>query len=140
MQGVVELCGFLSNGDISIPLAYSSPVWYAPTVFLLLLDISLIIFVFSLFPNGRFIPGWMRWLVLTEAALIVIFTLLYILSLQSKTVLMPLLITMLWLFIVFSIIGGPGSVEGGIAGGGAGDDAVGACLAVVVQAGAGGKR
>jgi hypothetical protein len=106
IQGALELYGFLSNGDISIPLAYSSPAWYVPTVILLFLDPPLIIFVFSLFPNGRFVPGWMRWLVPAEAASIVIFALLYIVSLQSKTVLIPLLTTVLWLFIVFSIIGG----------------------------------
>jgi signal transduction histidine kinase len=106
LQGVLELCGFLSNGGLSIPLAYSSPAWYVPTVSLFLLDVVLIILVFSLFPNGRFAPGWMRWLVPSEVALIVIFLFLYTSSLQSKTVLIPLLTAVLWIFIVVSIIGG----------------------------------
>ena len=108
LQVVLGLCGFLSNGGVSIPLAYSSPAWYVPTISLLLFDVALIILVFSLFPNGRFVPGWMGWLVPAEIALIVILTLFffYTLSLQSKTVLIPLLITALWLFIVIGIIGG----------------------------------
>ena len=106
VQGVLELLGFLSNGDISIPLAYSSPAWYMPTVYLLLLFLSLIILVFSLFPDGRFVPGWMRWLVPGEVVLNVIYFFLYTSSSHPKTVLIPLLATALWLFTVVSIIGG----------------------------------
>ena len=105
IQGVLVLCGFLSNGGVSTPLAYSSPTWYVPNAFLYLLDAPLIILVFSLFPNGRFVPGWMRWLVPAEVVLNVISFLLYM-SLQSKTVLIPFLSDALWLLTVVSIIGG----------------------------------
>src|SRR5260370_1450773 len=63
-QGVLQF-----SGSLSTPLEYSSNAWYMPTVFLFLLDTTLYLLVFSLFPNGRFVPAWMRWLVTAEIAL-----------------------------------------------------------------------
>jgi hypothetical protein len=69
-QGVLQF-----SGSPSTPLQYSSTAWYLPTVFLILVDTTLYLLVFALFPNGRFVPGWMRWLVTVEIALGVIFSL-----------------------------------------------------------------
>jgi signal transduction histidine kinase len=54
------------TGSPSPPLEYSSPAWHVPTIFLLLLDSLLYLLVFSLFPNGRFVPNWMPWLVTAQ--------------------------------------------------------------------------
>ncbi len=108
MQGTLMFWGFLSNGTLSNPLAYNSSAWYTLTACLCILDIVLIILVFSLFPNGRFAPGWMHWLIPVEATLMVIFLFLYFYMApsQSKTGLIPPFMTVLWFLIVASILGG----------------------------------
>jgi signal transduction histidine kinase len=62
----------LFSGGTMPPLAYSSPVWSVPTLSVFLLFSILYYLVFSLFPNGRFVPSWMRWLVAAQIALGVI--------------------------------------------------------------------
>lgn len=57
------------TGIPSIPLAYSSPTWHVSTILLFLLDSLLYLLVFSLFPNGRFVPGWIVWPVITQFVL-----------------------------------------------------------------------
>jgi hypothetical protein len=75
------------SGSPSTPLEYSSPAWYVPTSFLLPLDFTLYLLVFSLFPNGRFVPAWMRWLVTALIVLEVIFYLLTTSSWNTDTLL-----------------------------------------------------
>jgi hypothetical protein len=105
-QGVLQF-----SGSLSTPLEYSSTAWYMPTVFLLLLDSTLYLLVFSLFPNGRFVPGWMRWLVSAEITLSVIFYLLPTSSWNTETLLSSPAASQLLLICVIiigwaSIIGG----------------------------------
>jgi signal transduction histidine kinase len=59
----------LAYGSLSTPLEYESPVWHVPTVCLIVFDTFLYLLIFSLFPNGRFVPGWMGWLVAGEITL-----------------------------------------------------------------------
>jgi signal transduction histidine kinase len=59
----------LFSGGPLPPLEYSSPAWHVPTISLFLLLSILYLLVFSLFPNGRFVPGWMRWLVTAQIVL-----------------------------------------------------------------------
>jgi hypothetical protein len=98
------------SGSSSTPLEYSSPAWYVPTSFLLLLDFTLYLLVFSLFPNGRFVPAWMRWLVTALIVLEVIFYLLTTSSWNTDTLLTsPPASLVLFILLVIgwvSIIGG----------------------------------
>ncbi len=59
----------LFSGGPLPPLEYSSPAWHVPTISLFLLASILYLLVFSLFPNGRFVPGWMPWLVTAQFVL-----------------------------------------------------------------------
>lgn len=45
-------------------LALISPAWFVPVKLIRFVGDTLIIFIFALFPDGRFIPGWARWLAL----------------------------------------------------------------------------
>src|SRR6266700_4153099 len=105
-QGVLQF-----SGSLSTPLEYSSTAWYMPTVFLLLLESTLYLLVFSLFPNGRFVPAWMRWLVTVEIALGVIFYLLPTSSSNTETLLTSP--TASWLLFLWVNIIGWVSVIGG---------------------------
>lgn len=49
------------NANLVTPLEYSDPAWHAATMFVNALGLLLYLIVFALFPNGRFVPGWMRW-------------------------------------------------------------------------------
>jgi hypothetical protein len=100
-QGVMQF-----SGSLSTPLEYSSPAWYVPTVSLFLLDLVLYILVFSLFPNGRFVPAWMRWLVAAEIPLVVILPVLWFTSSSNTETLLTSPAAPLLLFIWGSIIGG----------------------------------
>jgi hypothetical protein len=105
-QGVQQF-----SGSPSTPLEYSSPAWYVPTGFLLLLDFTLYLLVFSLFPNGRFVPAWMRWFVTALIVLEVIFYLLTTSSWNTETLLSsPTASLVLFLLVIImgwaSIIGG----------------------------------
>jgi hypothetical protein len=55
-QGPTQL-----SGSVAAPLDYSAPAWHLATSVVVSLDVSLYLLVFALFPNGRFVPGWMRW-------------------------------------------------------------------------------
>src|SRR5712691_8526786 len=98
--GVLQL-----SGSPSPPLAYSSPVWYVPTLSLFLLLSILYFLVFSLFPNGRFVPDWMRWLVAAQIVLAVIVPFLPTSFSTTGVVFTPLTTTLL-LCAWVTIIGG----------------------------------
>ena len=55
--------------DFSTPLVASSSPWYVPTIVLAFLAGFLFLLTFLLFPDGRFIPRWTRWLLIVEIAL-----------------------------------------------------------------------
>jgi hypothetical protein len=59
VQGVLQMTGYPET----TPLEYGAPVWHAAAPALVILSIALFLLVFALFPNGRFVPGWMRWVV-----------------------------------------------------------------------------
>jgi signal transduction histidine kinase len=59
----------LFSGGPGSPLAYSSPAWHVPIIALVLLLSLLYLLVFSLFPNGQFVPSWMPWLVTAQFVL-----------------------------------------------------------------------
>lgn len=55
---------------LTSPLVASSSPWFGPTmVVCFFLAVFLILLVFLLFPDGRFVPGWMRWLLVAGIAL-----------------------------------------------------------------------
>jgi hypothetical protein len=49
------------SGSVAAPLDYVSPEWHLASSVVTSLDVSLYLLVFALFPTGRFVPGWMRW-------------------------------------------------------------------------------
>jgi hypothetical protein len=57
-QGPTQL-----SGSVVAPLDYSAPAWHLATSAVVSLDMALYLLVFALFPTGRFVPGWMRWVV-----------------------------------------------------------------------------
>ena len=54
---------------IADALAFVSPAWFVPVKMVRLIGDTLIILFISLFPNGRFVPSWIRWLVFPYLAL-----------------------------------------------------------------------
>jgi hypothetical protein len=63
-QGVASSLPALENG---------SSLWHYPATLLDFLNTVLLFLVFALFPNGRFVPKWTRWLALVWIALNVLF-------------------------------------------------------------------
>jgi hypothetical protein len=53
----------------TIPLAASSSPWLVPTLVVIFLATFLFLLTFLLFPDGRFVPRWMRWFLLPGIAL-----------------------------------------------------------------------
>jgi hypothetical protein len=51
------------------PSAASSSPWFVPTLVVIFLASFLFLLAFLLFPDGRFVPGWMRWLLIPGIAL-----------------------------------------------------------------------
>lgn len=58
-QGIIGPTGFLDS------LKDSHSIWQFPATCLNILNLILLWLVFALFPNGRFAPRWMRWLLPT---------------------------------------------------------------------------
>jgi hypothetical protein len=56
------------NQLTTLLVSNSSP-WFAPTLIVSFLAAVLFLLVFLLFPDGRFVPGWMRWQVVVGMAL-----------------------------------------------------------------------
>ena len=54
-------------------LEHTSSVWQYPATLLDFLNTIILFMVFALFPNGRFVPKWTRWLVLVWVASNVLF-------------------------------------------------------------------
>jgi hypothetical protein len=54
----------LGTAEVTEVVEASHSAWQLPAVFLNELAYGLLFLVFSLFPNGRFVPRWMRWLLL----------------------------------------------------------------------------
>jgi hypothetical protein len=50
--------------NTSAVLAFTSPSWLVPAKLVILISGSSTSLLFYLFPNGRFVPGWTRWLAL----------------------------------------------------------------------------
>ena len=61
------------NGPTGVlqPLQQSPSIWQGPVQVAFGLNLILLWLVFALFPNGRFVPRWMRWVVLIFLALII---------------------------------------------------------------------
>src|SRR2546421_1608896 len=60
--------GVVGTSCLTNPLEKSSLAWRLPIHFLDFIGPVLFLFVFSLFPNGRFLPRWTRWLVVVLSA------------------------------------------------------------------------
>jgi hypothetical protein len=54
----------LGTAEVTEVVEASHSAWQLPAVILNELAYGLLFLVFSLFPNGRFVPRWMRWLLL----------------------------------------------------------------------------
>jgi hypothetical protein len=54
----------LGTAEVTEVVEASHSAWQLPAIFLNELAYGLLFLVFSLFPNGRFVPRWMRWLLL----------------------------------------------------------------------------
>ncbi len=59
------------NGPTGVlqPLQQSPSIWQGPVQVVSVLNLILLWLVFALFPNGHFVPRWMRWVVLVFLAL-----------------------------------------------------------------------
>ncbi len=59
------------NGPAGVlqPLQQSPSIWQGPAQVVFSLNLILLWLVFALFPNGRFVPRWMRWVALVFLAL-----------------------------------------------------------------------
>jgi hypothetical protein len=55
-------------------VAGSASVWHLPAQVVSLLTYPTYFLVFMVFPNGRFVPRWTRWLLITAVALVVWYT------------------------------------------------------------------
>lgn len=60
---LIEQCIIQLNASFATPLEMSAPAWHGATIFAGALSLVLYLLAFSLFPNGRFVPKWMRWAV-----------------------------------------------------------------------------
>jgi hypothetical protein len=58
------LVTFSQDFGIGDVLAFVSPAWFVPIKVVRLVADTLIFFFIALFPDGRFVPRWTRWLVL----------------------------------------------------------------------------
>jgi hypothetical protein len=58
---LVTFSQVLGIGDA---LAFVSPAWFVPVKVVRLVGATLIVFFIALFPDGRFVPRWIRWLAL----------------------------------------------------------------------------
>ena len=56
------LVTFLLGFGIGDALAFASPAWFVPVKLIRLIGDTLIFFFLALFPDGRFVPRWTRWL------------------------------------------------------------------------------
>jgi len=54
---------------LTSPLVASSSSWFGPTMVVCFLAVFLFLLVFLLFPDGRFVPEWMRWFLVLGIAL-----------------------------------------------------------------------
>ena len=55
--------------NLTTSLVASSSPWFGPTMVVCFLAVFLFLLVFLLFPDGRFVPGWMRWFLVAGIAL-----------------------------------------------------------------------
>jgi hypothetical protein len=55
-QGVTQM-----SGSTATPFEFSAPLWRLAFSLIAMLSMALYLLVFSLFPTGRFVPGWTRW-------------------------------------------------------------------------------
>lgn len=99
VQGITQM-----SDPIQTPLEYTAQGWQRAAVLGATLDLSLALIVFSVFPNGRFVPGWMRWLVALLTAALWIYVFATAASVPWETVLNPLTIG-IFAAVMGSIIG-----------------------------------
>jgi hypothetical protein len=99
VQGITQM-----SDPIQTPLEYTAQGWQRAAVLGATLDLSLALIVFSVFPNGRFVPGWMRWLVALLTATLWIYVFATAASVPWATVLNPVTIGS-WAAVMGSIIG-----------------------------------
>jgi hypothetical protein len=66
--GVAGQCALFVIQPTTPSVASSSP-WFVPTLVVIFLSIFLFPLFFLLFPDGRFVPGWMRWFLVPAMAL-----------------------------------------------------------------------
>jgi hypothetical protein len=58
---LIVQCIIQLNANPVTPLEYGDPAWHPATMSVNMLGLLLYLIAFALFPNGRFVPGWMRW-------------------------------------------------------------------------------
>src|SRR6266516_1967219 len=80
------------------PLELSHSAWHFPAIFLVAIIEGMVLLVFSLFPTGRFVPRWTRWLVPVWIVLDLLF------ALFPKVPSLYLRLNLIWLSGLASII------------------------------------
>ncbi len=99
-QGVTVM-----GGGFLAPLEFSAPAWYPVTLGVGLLPFALFPLIFSLFPNGRFVPSWMRWaVVVLEVVVVWVYVMVAPMVASTKVSLNPLAIG-LFIGVFFGIVG-----------------------------------
>jgi hypothetical protein len=69
-QGVTQM-----SGSTATPFEFSAPQWRLAFSVIVMLSLILYLLVFSLFPTGRFVPGWAGWaIVLVGPPILVYFS------------------------------------------------------------------
>jgi hypothetical protein len=66
--GVAGQCALFVIQPTTPSVASSSP-WFVPTLVVIFLSFFLFPLFFLLFPDGRFVPGWMRWFLVPASVL-----------------------------------------------------------------------
>jgi hypothetical protein len=92
------------SGTPVAPLHYSAPVWHLVTLSVGMLSLTLFLLVFTLFPTGRFVPGWMCWGVVVVPAVLWAYASI-VPSLVSSELVLNLLSVSFLSAVVASIIG-----------------------------------
>jgi len=69
LVSIMLVTGFLGTSSLTSPLEATASAWSLPSQLLHALSLIDLFLVFALFPSGRFVPRWTRWVVLGWIAL-----------------------------------------------------------------------
>jgi len=95
----------LGTAEVTEVVEASHSAWQVPAVFLNELAYGLLFLVFSLFPNGRFVPRWMRWLLVAYLPYSVLHGSLFFSTSLVHLGRYPVLFNLLFFFFLACLVG-----------------------------------